>query len=178
MILLVPPIRFLEVPLPWQSSSGRDILALSAPPLFGTGNASLPLNMQCKSMKRMAWIGLIVFLLGCEKPTLSSEFVALFSTMSIGVPEYLELQNFHQAADDVKGNFFAADLTLLPVEFTHFLEKLGISEGDALAPDGAVGVKVGSNANSEHTWILTVKVQGVAPEEKFYRLHVEGRQPY
>jgi hypothetical protein len=134
--------------------------------------------MQSKSMKRMVWIGLSALLIGCDKPTISSEFDALFSSMSIGVPEYLDLQNFRQAADDVKGNFFSADFTQLPVEFAHFIQKLGVSEGDALSPTGIAGVKVGSNANAEHTWLLTVKVEGVDPAEKFYRLHVEGRQPY
>src|SRR5258706_901823 len=145
---------------------------------FGTRSASLLPNMQCKSIKRMAWIGLATCLIGCVKTTLSSDFDALFSSMSIGVPELLELQNFRQETDDVKGNFFSADFTQLPVEFTHFLEKLGIAEGDALSPTGVAGIKVGSTANAEHTWIFTVKVQGVDPGEKFYRLHVEGRQPY
>ena len=134
--------------------------------------------MASKSMKWMVSIGLATCLLGCSKPTLSSEFVGLFSTLSVGVPEYLELQNFRQAADEVKGNFFSSDFTQLPVEFTHFLAKLGISEGDALSPNGVVGIKVGSTLNAEHTWLLTVKVEGVDPAEKFYRLHVEGRQPY
>ena len=129
-------------------------------------------------MKWMVWIGLATYLIGCVKPTLSSEFDALFSSMSIGVPELLELQNFRQETDDVKGNFFSADFTQLPVEFTHFLEKLGVLEGDVLAPAGVTGLKVGSTVNIEHTWLLTVKVEGVDPEQKFYRMHVEGRQPY
>ena len=134
--------------------------------------------MQRKRIARIAWIGLAAFLISCAKPTVSSQFEALFSSLSIGIPEYQAIQNFWEKDDVVKGNFFSTDFTQAPSEFAHFLSKLGISEADVLSPLGATGIKANSYDNAEHMWLVTVKVEGVDPAEKFYRLHVEGRQPY
>ena len=134
--------------------------------------------MQRKRIARIAWIGLMGFLIGCAKPSVSSQFEALFSSLSTGVPEYQTIVNFCQKADVAKGNFFAADFTQEPSEFRHLITKLGISEEDVRSVSGATGIKAHSYTNAEELWLVTVKVDGVDPAEKFYRVHIEGQQPY
>ena len=129
-------------------------------------------------MNWIASMGLAAGLIGCTKPTTSSQFEALFSSLSVGVPEYQTIQNFFQTADAVKGNSFYADFTQSSTEFAHFMEQLGLSEGEARSPLGATGIKANSTVNSEQRWLLNVKVEGVEPTANIYRVHVDGRQPY
>src|SRR6266487_2296862 len=86
------------------------------------------------SMNRIVPILLLGILIGCTR---STKMEAVFSDLSIGVPEYQSIQSFTHPADAVKGDYFSLDFTQSSAQFHRFISKVSVAEGAVLSPLGA-----------------------------------------
>ena len=102
----------------------------------------------------------------------------MFSDFSIGVPEYQRIESFTHPADAVKGDYFSLEFTQSPTQFGKFISKLGVAATNVLSPAGVSHVTVASRINPKYPWFLSLKAEAVNGQEKTYRVHVEGQQPY
>jgi len=115
-----------------------------------------------------------VIVAGCKK---QSDFDALFTDMSIGVPEYESISEFTHPADTVKGDNFTATFIQSDEQFNHFMATLGVSQAQVLSSSGT-RVSANSKIDPKYPWELTIKAEITNAPDKKYIVSMDGRQPY
>jgi hypothetical protein len=121
---------------------------------------------------------LICVVCSCSPPaTPESQFKELFADLSFRVPEYQVLHKFMQPLDVVKGDFCTADFSQSQSQFQDLVAQLGTSREKVLSSSG-VSISASSKLNPNYPWELSVRADGPVATNKFYEVHIEGRQPY
>ncbi len=108
----------------------------------------------------------------------SSKIEALFSDMSIGVPEYQSIEKFNHPMDAAKGDYFSVDFVQSSNQLKRLITKMGLTETDVLSSGPISPVSVASKINLNHPWFLSVKAEAIHGMEKSYRVRIEGIQPF
>lgn len=119
--------------------------------------------------------GIIYLCLKSDTP--ESNFKTLFTDLSIGVPKYQVLHDFSRPPDAVKGDNCTADFSQSQAQFSEFLAHLKVSEQAVLSSSG-VWITAQSKIDPTYTWMLLVHAHITNTPEKFYRVSIEGHQPY
>ena len=118
-----------------------------------------------------------IFLLIGWPHTPKGDFEGLFSSLTIGIPEYENLGKFSQPEDGaLTSDICLAEFDQSETQFRHFATKLGVSEKELLASNGITHFRVNSIINTNCPWFLNVRATNAEP--KLFRIHLEGVQFY
>lgn len=97
--------------------------------------------------------------------------------MSLGHPEYVTIEQCTQPMDLVKGDYFEAVIIQSPEQIKNLFAKLGDSSQERFFESPKL-FSAKSRLNPEYPWLLQISISPTNTQQKCYRVHIEGRQPY